>query len=157
MRRKDRELISMGEIVNVLEKCRVMRLAMTDGDFPYVVPLNYGFTFENGTVTVYFHCAAEGRKSDILRKNNNVCFEMDGEHELVTGTSDCAYGYKYESVIGTGKCFLVTDEKEKLNGLCCLMRHQTGLKREFSFDKASLSKTAVYKIIAEKITGKARK
>lgn len=77
-----------------------MRLAMVDNDRPYVVPLNYGYTYENGTLTLYFHCAAEGRKIDILKTNSDVCFEMDGEHKLIEGKIDCAYGYSFESVIG---------------------------------------------------------
>lgn len=48
-----------------------MRLAMTDGLNPYIIPLNYGYTYEDGKLVIYFHCAKEGRKLDILKKNNN--------------------------------------------------------------------------------------
>ena len=157
MRRADRELKAIEDIIAVLNKNKVMRLAMTDGDMPYIVPLNYGFVYENGAVTVYFHCACEGRKLDILAKNNNVCFETDGGHELITGKTDCAYSFRYESVIGTGKCFPVTDEGEKLRALACLMKQQTGEDREFSFAPDEVSHTCIYKIISENITGKARR
>lgn len=157
MRRADRELKAMEDIISVMERNKVMRLAMIDGDMPYIVPLNYGFVYEHGAVTVYFHCACKGRKLDILSKNNNVCFETDGGHELVPGKTDCAYGFRYESVIGTGKCFPVTDEDEKLRALSCLMKCQTGQDRRFCFEPNEVSHICIYKIIADSITGKARK
>ena len=72
MRRSDREITFIEEKLAVIEKNKVMRLAMADNGRPYVVPLNYGYTYENGTLTIYFHCAAEGRKIDILKTNSNV-------------------------------------------------------------------------------------
>ena len=121
------------------------------------MPLNYGYTYENGTLTLYFHCAAEGRKIDILKTNSDVCFEMDGEHKLIEGKIDCAYGYSFESVIGSGKCEFITDVGEKINALTQLMKHQTGVDRKYEFAESMVEKICVCKITADEFTAKARK
>ena len=80
MRRKDREVTDQAAIQAILDKAQVLHLAMIDGDRPYVVPMHYGYTLENGRLTLYLHSAKEGRKLDILSKNSAVAFvlETDG-------------------------------------------------------------------------------
>ena len=55
MRRNDREVTDIQEIRALIDECKVIRLAMINGDKPYVVPLNFGYTYENGAFTFYFH------------------------------------------------------------------------------------------------------
>ena len=43
MRRKDREITDLRQIEEILEEAQIVRVAMSDGDSPYVVPLNYGY------------------------------------------------------------------------------------------------------------------
>ena len=83
MRRSDREIKDFDEIIEVINKCDVCRLAINDGDYPYIVPMNFGFNIEDGKVVLYFHCASEGKKLELLRKNNKVAFEMDCGHEFI--------------------------------------------------------------------------
>ena len=40
MRRKDREVTDMYEIKNILAKSEVMRIALNNGIYPYVIPVN---------------------------------------------------------------------------------------------------------------------
>lgn len=157
MRRKDREITSADEIIAVIERCKVMHLAMIDNGKPYVVPLNFGYTYENGRLTLYFHCASQGRKTDILKKSPDVCFEMDGGHRLIEGSTDCAYGYGYESVIGSGRCEFITDSGEKIKALTELMKHQTGVDRKYEFDSNAVEKICVCRITADEFSGKARR
>lgn len=42
MRRKDREITEFEEIIDVMERCGVCRLALHDEEYPYIVPLNFG-------------------------------------------------------------------------------------------------------------------
>ena len=42
MRRKDREITDFDEIVSIIKRCDVCRLALNDEEFPYIVPLNFG-------------------------------------------------------------------------------------------------------------------
>ena len=43
MRRKDREITDIEELLAVVSRCKVCRLAMAENNRPYVVPLNFGY------------------------------------------------------------------------------------------------------------------
>ena len=63
MRRHDREITAPDEIIEVMKKCDVCRLALNDaGGYPYILPLNFGMTTDNGKIELYFHGAKEGTK-----------------------------------------------------------------------------------------------
>jgi len=96
-------------------------MAMCEDGQPYAVPLNFGY---DGRF-IYFHAAPEGRKIDIIKKNNRVCFEFDILHDIVTGQQACDWGAKYESVIGSGTAEIVDDLKAKKEALEWIM-HQYG-------------------------------
>lgn len=153
MRRTDREITDFNQIVAIIEKSDVCRLAINDGDFPYIVPLNFGMQIENEKIALYFHSALQGTKLDLLRKNNRVSFEMDCGHELVTDESSGNCTMNYESVIGRGTVEFLSDEK-KLDGLNILMRQYH--KEDFQFNKEVIPLTAVYKLTVSEITGKRR-
>lgn len=57
MRRHDRQVTDINEIVKILDKSKVVHLGMAGGGEPYVVPMNYGYTLNNGALTLYLHCA----------------------------------------------------------------------------------------------------
>ena len=104
MRRKDRQITEIEAIRAILDKAKVLHLAMIDGDRPYVVPLNYGYTLENGALTLYLHSAREGRKLDVLRQNDRVAFVLETNVSQVSGGDiPCKYGEAYASVMGEGK------------------------------------------------------
>ena len=67
MRRKDREVTDFQTMVDIMSRCRVCRLALNDGEVPYLLPVNFGMEVQGGTVTLYFHGAAEGRKYELMR------------------------------------------------------------------------------------------
>jgi nitroimidazol reductase NimA-like FMN-containing flavoprotein (pyridoxamine 5'-phosphate oxidase superfamily) len=156
MRRKDREVTGTEELLAIIRANKVCRLGMADGNLPYVVPLNYGFEFDRGGLVLYFHCAGEGKKIDILKKNSRVCFEIDGEHELTAGEIACEYGFDFASIIGFGNAGFIDDEAEKTRALTALMRHQTGEDRDFAFAPAQLRAVTVFKVTAHSFTGKRR-
>ncbi|HNU36390.1 MAG TPA: pyridoxamine 5'-phosphate oxidase family protein, partial [Methanomassiliicoccales archaeon] len=68
MRKAEREIMDQGELEEVIRRAEVCRLAMVDDGKPYIVPMNFGY--RNGCL--YFHCAKEGRKLDVLRENPKV-------------------------------------------------------------------------------------
>lgn len=152
MRRKDREVREMAEILEIISKCKVCRIAMRDPDELYIVPMNFGHSFNDGVLTLYFHSANKGRKLDMLRADDRVCFEMDGEHRLLEAGEACEYGYAWESVIGTGRAEFITGAAEKTDALNALMLQQTG--RNFSINENALSSVTVFKITADKLSAK---
>jgi nitroimidazol reductase NimA-like FMN-containing flavoprotein (pyridoxamine 5'-phosphate oxidase superfamily) len=156
MRRKEREITDIEELLAVISRCKVCRLAMAENNRPYVVPLNFGYEYKNGELCLYFHSAQEGKKLDMLKKNPEVCFEMDGGHQLTKGPEPCTYGFSYESIIGFGTVEFVEGEEEKSYGLNLLMKHQTGQDQDFVFEEPRLRAVAVYQVKARSFTGKHR-
>lgn len=156
MRRADRQVTDTGELNAIIEKCDVCRLGLCDGNIPYVVPMNFGYVFDKGGLTLYFHCAGEGKKLDILRRNPNVCFEMDCGHELVEGKIGCDWSMNYESVIGQGKVEFVEEMQEKANAVSRMMEHYAG-RSDFVFDPGMLRHVTVFKLAADTFTGKRRR
>jgi hypothetical protein len=148
MRRKDREIKSKEEMEAIIENSLVCRLGMADEDGPYMVPLSFGYADNR----LYFHSAKEGRKLDILRKNNKVCFEFDTVEEIVKGDKACDWGMKFESVIGFGKAFIVEETESKKEALDVIMGHYS--KGPFQYSVKKLELTAVIKVEIESMTGK---
>ena len=89
MRRKEREITDTHQLQQILEECKVCRVAMQDKDGLYLVPLNFGYQYQDGKLTLYLHSSKEGRKISALSQNSSVCFEMDCSHKLVEGDVAC--------------------------------------------------------------------
>ena len=155
MRRKDREITDAGEIREILARARVMHLGLYDGEYPYVVPMHCGFMFEDGRLTLYAHCAKEGRKLDLIRRDGRVFVEIDTDEALVPGAAACSWGACYASVMGRGRAAIVDDEDEKCRALALLMKTQTG--KEFSFTPAMAAAVTVLRVDVESYTAKARR
>ena len=156
MRRKDREVTDEAAIRAILDKAQVLHLAMIDGDRPYVVPMHYGYTLENGRLTLYLHSAKEGRKLDALEKNDRVAFVLEMDVGPVSGGEvPCKYGAVYASLMGEGRATILTDPVQKAAALAVLMRTQTG--RDFSFTPDMTDAVAVIRIDADAFTAKARR
>jgi len=154
MRRKDKEITDINDKIDILKRCKVCRIGLSENDKPYVVPLNYGYSFENNTLTLFFHSAKEGRKMDIIKNNDNACFEVDCDHRLIESERICGYSYAYNSVIGFGKIILLEDMNEKIDALNKMMKHQTEEETNFNFTPEELAKIIVYKMVVEEFTGK---
>ena len=154
MKRKDKEITEIIDKISIIKKCKVCRIGLSDNNKPYIVPLNYGYDFENNNLTLYFHSAKEGKKMDIIKNNNYACFEVDCDNQLISGEKACDYSYTFKSLIGFGKIILLEDVNEKIDGLNKIMRHQTGKEETYLFESAKLENVAVYKMVVEEFTGK---
>jgi nitroimidazol reductase NimA-like FMN-containing flavoprotein (pyridoxamine 5'-phosphate oxidase superfamily) len=154
LRRSDREITDRNEIIEIIEKADVCRLAFADGDIPYIVAMNYGIDADE-PVTLYFHCANEGKKLDIMAKNNMVCFQVDIDHELVKAEQACGWGMKYRSVVGTGKAELVLHEAERVKALNLIMKHYSGVDA-FPYEAKYFTATTIFKVTLSGLSGKKR-
>jgi len=155
MRRHDKEITDIDEKINVINKCKVCRIGLSENDMPYIVPLNYGYSFEDNILTLFFHSAAEGKKLDIIRNNNNACFEIDCDTALIEAEKACNYGYAFKSIVGFGKIIIITgNTREKIDGLNRIMNHQTGSKTVYDFTDDEVKNVCVYKMVVEEFAGK---
>ena len=152
--KREREVTDQAAILEILDKSKVVNVAMIDGDEPYLVPMNYGYTMEEGKLTLYVHGATEGRKIDVLRANPKVFVELDCDRMPFDGKVPCQYGMIYSSLMGKGKAVILEDPQEKMDALTILMKTQTG--KDFEFNERLVSIVSVIRIDVEKYTAKAR-
>ena len=122
MRRKDKQVTSIAAIEDIIAGAVVCRLAMSDGERPYVVPLCFGY--ENGML--YFHTGHKGKKIDLLKKNPLVCFEFDENCRVLAQPDACGWSMAYRSVVGYGKASFVTSPEGKRKALDVIMRQYDG-------------------------------
>ena len=135
-----------------MRRCDVCRLALNDEGYPYIIPLNFGLKVNDDNITLIFHSALEGTKLDLIRKDNRVSFEMDCKHELQYFEDKGYCTMAYESVIGKGRVHIL-DEDEKAEALQVIMDQYHPEKKAY-FNLEAISRTAVYILKVETLTGK---
>ena len=151
MRRKDREIQDRQEIFDILKKCDTVRIGIQGEKYPYVVPVSFGMEVVDDKAVVYFHCAQQGMKLDMLKKDPHVCVEGD----LFIKTEKTGHGIttRYESIIGFGECSFVSDEKEKIHALKLITEHYG--YSDYPLERcAGMAHLMAGKVILEEITGK---
>ena len=152
MRQSTREITDRTCLTAILDGCDVCRLGFCDNDRPYVVPVNFGYAWPDSGLILYFHGAAEGRKLDIIHRNNQVCFEMDWQHELKPAEKACHYSMNFESLIGEGLIEIVIDTDEKRAGLDQIMAHVG--RADCTYDDRVLARTCVLRLRVTQLSGK---
>ncbi len=137
------------QIVNVLSSQVMGRLACTDGKHPYIVPVTYAYDGE-----YIYGQANEGTKLSILRKNPNVCFEIDMMTDMANWQCVLVFG-KFEE--------LKMEEAKKARDILfsrvfTLMTSSTIHAHEHEvtgeLDDNNRVKRIMYRIKIEKLTGR---
>lgn len=153
MRRKDREVTDFNEIIKIIDECDIIRIGLSDGDFPYIVPLNFAYTVNGGQICFYVHGAMAGRKYTLMNKNLKCSFEMDIPIKM-----ECIYEKKdvtmrYKCVMGTADIsFLDGEEKQAAIDDIIMARYEQ--TRSFEYNKAAVARTAVARLAVKEITAK---
>ena len=157
MRRQDRMVTNVDEIKDILNSTRIIHLGMMDGDYPYVVPLHFGYEIVDDILYIYVHGHHEGKKFSLIQEKPHVFIEIDGNDETLVSGGDipCKYSSVYSSVMGRGEAVYLANIDEKAHGLQVLMKHQTG--REFAFTDAMVNSVGVVQIKVVDYTAKRRK
>ena len=142
------------EIIRILDTAKVLHLGLSVNDEPYVVPMNYGYTMEDGKLTLYLHSAVRGKKLDMIQANSKVFFEIDCDRMPFEGRVPCQYGMVYSSIMGRGTATLVEDPEAKMQAMSILMKTQTG--KDFAFEDRLVSIVTVIRIDVQEYTAKHR-
>ena len=127
MRRKDREITDIQEILSVLKRCDTLRIAMNAPERPYIAAVSFGFE--------YASC---------------VCVQADifhGYEQIAGGVTA-----RYESVVGFGNVKKL-EGGEAAHALLKICEH-CGFEGFDIETCKSFGHTAVYKIITDTLTGK---
>ena len=154
MTRRELEIKDTAQIEKILDKSKILHLGLIDEGMPYVVPMNYGYTLENGKLTLYLHSAMTGYKLDVIGKSPVCCFEMECDVTPFSGKTACQYGTSYSSLMGRGTVTIVENAEEKIAALSQFMKTQTEL--DFSFTEKLVSIVSILKIEVSEYTAKHR-
>lgn len=149
MRRSEKAITRGQDLETILRAASICRLAMADENVPYIVPMNFGYRDH----TLYFHCAPEGKKLQILRKNPTVCFEVDCDTEIENTGKPCNWTSHYTSIIGYGTATMVNDPAEKRHALDIIIDHYApGTTYDYPTEK--IDEVAIIKVTITHMTGK---
>lgn len=155
MTRRELQITDREEILDILDRSMIVHIGLVDGDEPYVVPMNYGYTMdEEGRLTLYLHGATQGRKLDLMRKNPKVFIEMECDVKQFEGDVACRYGTAYKSLMGSGTAEILNDPEEKMRCLSLFMKTQTG--KDFEFNEKLVKVVSIIKIHVKEYTAKRR-
>ena len=154
MTKRERQITDTAQIMAIFDAGKVLHLGLAVNDEPYVVPMNYGYTFEDGKLVLYLHSAVRGKKLDMIQRNPKVFFEIDCDLMPFEGEKPCQYGLVYSSVMGKGTARIVEDTQEKMKAMTVLMKTQTG--KDFTFNERLVSIVAVIRIDVAEYTAKHR-
>ena len=154
MTKREFQITDEAQILEILDKSKVLHLGLAVNNEPYVVPMNYGYAMEDGKLTLYLHSAVQGKKLDMIRANPNVFFEMDCDRMPFEGKVPCQYGLVYSSIMGRGTARVLEDVEEKMKAMTLLMKTQAG--KDFTFNERLVSIVAVIRVDVSEYTAKHR-
>lgn len=149
MRRQDKEIKDPAAVRAILAEALCCRIGMVDGDRPYVIPVSFVLDGD----ALFVHSADHGRKLRVLRRNPQVCFEVDAGVEVALAKSACDVGMRFRSVVGFGTVTFVEAPAEKARVLRLFIEKYTPkLPREMPDHE--LAKTVVWRVAIARMTGK---
>ena len=148
MRRKDKEITDKKMMLDIISRAQACYLGMSKDNMPYVIPTNFGY-YEDA---IYFHCALEGEKIDILKINPHVCMVFNVDNKLINDIAQDDWTMYYKSVIAYGKVEFIMDIAERQNAINIMFHHYGG--KDYPLPESVLAKTMFLKVKIDKMTGK---
>lgn len=169
MRRVHREISDPDAIHALIDACQTVRIGAADGNGPFVVPMSFGYVWdeegwqkmrEGSTehpvpLRLYLHSAADGRKARCFASSPRVAIEMDRELGVIAGSYACSYSFSYQSIMGAGTIAAVEDGDAKAEALARLMEHMAP-GAPVSFPPEAVSRVAIWRIDVDELSGKER-
>lgn len=149
MRKARQEIGDKRVLEEILRGAVICRMAMLDGDMPYILPFNYGY--RDGCL--YIHSAPEGRKIELLGKNNRICFEVEDVPEIIKGERACDWTTRYRSVVGYGEVEILSNKEARQHGLEVIMA-QHGAPELVEFSSKNLDRMVILKVTITSMSGK---
>lgn len=154
LRRKEKAITDPNEMISILKEAEYVTIAMCSGDEPYLVTLSHAYDESQGCI--YFHCAKEGRKIEILRSNSQIWGQALIDGGYMQGSCD----HLFKTTQFSGKVTFIKDPKEKEQALR-LMTHKLDKNPEKVIAKLmtakSLASVMIGRIDISFMTGKKTK
>lgn len=140
------------EIEEVLKHQIVGRIGCHAGDMTYVVPISYAYDS-----TYIYGRTKEGMKITLMRKNANVCFEVDEMKDMANWKSVIAWGKFEELIEKTTRIKALQHLADRI--LPLISSETTHLSPEWPFPDGNINDIdgIVFRIKLEKKTGRFEK
>ncbi len=151
MRRKDKEIKDRSEMIAIIEQAKYITIAMSRDNEPYLVTLSHGY--DRAKHCFYFHCADEGKKIDILKKNSLVW----GQALIDRGYAQNVCDHLFATTHFKGKVIFVENEQEKMHALEVMINALEENPREVmktQIGKDSVARVQIGRIDIEYMSGK---
>ncbi len=116
-RTMEEEIRSRDELFDIIRSQKLLTIAMSQNDEPYLATLDFGF--DESCPCFYFHTFSNGRKVSILRKNPLVFGQVQEDRGFVKDACDHAF----RLVQFKGRVRFLTDPEEIENGLTSILTH----------------------------------
>lgn len=153
MRRKDREVTDFNEIIKIVDECDIVRLGLSDGNFPYIVPVNFAYQLNDNKLSLYIHGAMAGRKYELLKANPVCSFEMDIPIKMDCLVDKKDVTMRYKCVMGKAAATFLEgyDRQHAIDDIIMARYDET---RHFEYNQATVARTAVIKLDVTELTAK---
>jgi len=149
MRRKEKEITDREVIESILRNSRICTVAISDSDYPHIVPMNYGYSAN----CLWFHSAPEGRKIELLKGNGRVSFMIEDSHSIIPAETACGWTTEYRSLMGTGHIEIIDDEPGKKEGLDIIMAHH-GAEGKMVYIGSQIARMVILQLTIETLACK---
>lgn len=129
-----------------------LSLGTSENGYAYGIPMSYAYDTE--TNCLYFHCAPEGQKLDMIRGNNKVSFCVVGKTMPIADK----FTTLYESVVIFGEAAIIELDEEKRKALRLIVQKYSEGYEDLGekYMNGSWDRTSTFRIQIEHITAKAK-
>ncbi len=145
---QEREIKNFDEIDALLAQSRVCRIALIDGEYPYIVPMCFGYSLTGGKLELYFCGSEKGRKVELIKRNHKAAFEIDKLHEIVKSNEGFGIAARYHSITGTGEIEFITGI-DKITGLNLITKKYGEGSQDNKVSEQELNSMVVIKLTAD--------
>ena len=152
----DREIRDRDVIKAILDMCDVITIGFHDDDYPYVLPVNFGYEFDDDLI-FYTHHAPVGYKNKLIEKNPKVCVTTYKFMDRIFNDYDNS-SHDYRSVMAYGEMSFIrrdSDEYGKAWSVFCACNGRTVPDTVFQPDFNVLMGKIV--CLRENVIGKAQR
>jgi len=143
----------------ILDMCDVINIAFNDGEFPYILPVNFGYEFEDDLV-FYCHHAPKGYKDTLIDKKPNVCVVTHKFMDHIYNSYDQS-GHDYRSIMAFGVMSFIPADSDEYGKAWSMIASHNGrqvpdsvLETDFRYNRIKMSKIVCRR---ENVIGKAQR
>ncbi|MEO6546595.1 MAG: pyridoxamine 5'-phosphate oxidase family protein [Ferruginibacter sp.] len=144
-------ILTNEEIAELLRTNVLGRIGCNDGEKNYVVPINYAFDGKD----IIAH-SAMGLKIKIMRKNPQVCFEVDEMHSFTNWKSVIAWGEYQELRSQRERYYAIKLFADRMMHIKISETAIPPANGEYPlvFRQEANSKSVIYRIVVNELSGR---